>query len=250
MKKKILIMPAIVAGLATAAWATTNLTNTATWCTTVAVPDPGERVSAGTGTGGIRTALQCLANRTYGLMTGATTFKQLRIDGVGANSAMSAPGTLYVSGTSTLNDAVTVGADLTTTPGNITAGGNFISTGGSVAAASPTATLAEGTMPIDNIPFARGHINAACNVCDRCVNVDHVSITGGACQIFLRNSPAYYGTSASLPTVLVTPNFNTGNVWATYTEAAAIGADRINVYLQDGSGSKVGTCPFSFVMWP
>lgn len=74
----------LLPGLIAVAWAVnTTLTNTAVWCASVSAPSPGDPVSAGSGTGGIRTALQCLANRTYSLMSGTVTLAGITLDGIG-----------------------------------------------------------------------------------------------------------------------------------------------------------------------
>ena len=75
----------------------TILTESTTWCASVSAPSPGDPVRASSLTGGIRTALQCLTDRTHSLMKGTVTVKGLQADGTGGAASVEAAGEILAS---------------------------------------------------------------------------------------------------------------------------------------------------------
>ncbi len=119
------------------AWAVnTILTESTTWCASVSVPSPGDPVRASGLTGGIRTALQCFADRTHAIVMGTVSVKALSVDGVGAQASAVPGGNILTTGT------IAAGQDLITAR----------SIGGTL----PNTAVIKGDLNMEQIPSAGG----------------------------------------------------------------------------------------------
>ncbi len=239
------------------AWAGTILTESTIWCTQVIVPNAGEPVSVmgGTGSGTIRRSIQCLTDRTNGIIRGTVAHAYIDVGLVAGAPVTPTGGQIDAFGN--INSV----AGKVTALGNVEAGQNLVgqvldlSSGPYQATASPTGTITEGQQTRDGVIFARGIVSGA-GGCIRCVNVASASRAGlGHYVVTLPNIPTYAAGvmvgNGFNATLIATPIHGTAVVYevTSYVSVAAGPVAQIDLYVFDSANAPVDTA-VSFVMYP